>query len=164
MVMLEVPSDGVGAGVETLSDELSADLDDPIDRRRGDRRRGGLGTSRAWLKRGIAFDAVSGDEFADPATGDAVGARDVGLGTTLEYDSGDYQTRFGHPKQSSPRPVTVRDVSRHRFLCLERPVSYVLTEHTVVRSMCRPLHRRPLHVISIVSWSGALCDPTKRPR
>ena len=133
-MVLEVPSDGVGAAVKPFGDELSADLDDPLDNSRRDRGRGGLGSSRPWLERRVALGAVAGNEFGDPALGDPVSASDVGLGSALEYDSGDHQTCFGHPQQSSPRPSTVSDVSRHRFLCLERPVSYVLTEHTVVRS------------------------------
>ena len=36
MVVLEVPSDRVGASVKPFGDELSADLDDPLDDRRSD--------------------------------------------------------------------------------------------------------------------------------
>jgi hypothetical protein len=38
MVVLEVPEDGVWAGVKTLCDELSTKVDDQIDSRVGDRR------------------------------------------------------------------------------------------------------------------------------
>ena len=79
--------------------------------------------------------AETDDELvADPTLEHLIGPGYVGLATALEYDSGDHQTRCGHPKASSPRPTPVRDVSRHRFLCLERPDSYVLTHDSVVRS------------------------------
>jgi len=39
VVVLEVPGDGVGAGIETLGGQLATELDDQLDRGVGDRGR-----------------------------------------------------------------------------------------------------------------------------
>jgi len=98
MVVFEVPTDRVRAGVESFGDEFSTDLDDQLDRRRRDRGRGTAGSPRARLKRCVTFGAVTSDKLADPALGHAVGAGDLGLRAALDNNSGDHQTRFGHPR------------------------------------------------------------------
>ena len=64
---------------------------------------------------------VAGDELADPALGDTVGARDVGLRAAFEGDGGDHELGFGHARKSTKpsfpmsrdMPLRVADVSRH---------------------------------------------------
>lgn len=95
VVMVQVPGDGLGAGVGALGGEVSA---------QGDYECcgggvGGLGArfgaSAAGLVGGLAVGAVLGHEAADPALGDAVGAGGVGLGGAGEH-GGDDEAAFRH--------------------------------------------------------------------
>lgn len=96
MVLLQVPGDGVSAGIETLLRELFAQQHDLLNGLGGDRVRGAVGSSGAWFKRGVAVNAPSGDEFGDPSFRDAVGAGGLGFAEALDGDGGDDQARFRH--------------------------------------------------------------------
>ena len=69
------------------------------------------------LERGLAFGAVAGEQLGDPALGDAVGPGGLGLATTLDDNSGDHKTGFGHA-------ATITGIQG--FLCPDTPVSDVL--------------------------------------
>lgn len=67
VVVVQVPGDGVGAGVETFPRELLAQLHDQLNSGRRDRVRGGAGAAGARLQRRVAVDAPAGHEFRDPS-------------------------------------------------------------------------------------------------
>ena len=61
--MLEVPGDGVGAGVQTGLGQLLAEPGDQLDQLRRQCGRGGSGASGSGLERRLAFGLVAGLEL-----------------------------------------------------------------------------------------------------
>lgn len=96
VVVVKVPGEGVGAGVQAAGGELVAQPDDEIHHVVAERGRGGVGCAGAGFEGGVALDAPSGDELGDPAFGDAVGAGGLGLGEALDGDGGDDQAGLRH--------------------------------------------------------------------
>jgi len=66
VVVLQVPADRVGAGVESLGGELPAQSNDQINDVSWGGVRSGMGPSGSWFERGVAFVAVTGKELVDP--------------------------------------------------------------------------------------------------
>jgi hypothetical protein len=62
VVVLQVPGDGLSAGIETPVGQLFAQRQDQFDGLLRDRVRGAAGSSRARLERAIALEAPAGDE------------------------------------------------------------------------------------------------------
>ena len=79
----------VRSSVQALHGELSAKDDDHLNRRNGDRVRAAVGPPGFRIESGRAFGAVAGDELRYPPFRDPVVAGDRGLGSSLDYDSGD---------------------------------------------------------------------------
>jgi hypothetical protein len=117
VVVFEVPADRVRAGVQSLTAEPLAELDDQLDRGIGDGGRGRLGSSGARLERGVALSPVAGHELIHPRAGHPVSGRHLTRAATFNDNSSDHQTGLGHPPTSEPAitPVVdgVRHVSRH---------------------------------------------------
>ena len=86
--VLEVPGDGVGAGVESPGVEVGAQVNDQLVHLRCDGGRRGARPARAGLERGVALSAVSGHQLGDLRAGQAVGSGHFGVGSPLDDDSG----------------------------------------------------------------------------
>jgi hypothetical protein len=103
VVVFEVPGDRVATRVTALRGETVAELEDQLDRRCRGLVRAGVWSPRAGLERQLAFGVIAGDEFGDPAFGDAVVTGHLGLRASFEHDSSDDQTSFRHPRASPHR-------------------------------------------------------------
>jgi hypothetical protein len=77
--MEQVPADGVCAGVVALHVQFLAQPQHQLDGRRWRRVRGGMWPTGPGLERSLALDLVAGQESADPALRDVVGAGDLTL-------------------------------------------------------------------------------------
>jgi hypothetical protein len=114
VVVFQVPTDRVGAGVQPGGGELLAELDDQVDhfdRRRG---RAGLRSPGPRLEHRIALGAVAGHEHIDPGLGDAVLDGDVTNRSVLDHHSGDQQTSKRHARTLIAGRSSVRDLRRHQ--------------------------------------------------
>jgi hypothetical protein len=92
--MVQVPSDGVGASVVTISAQLVAEEEDRFHHRL----RQGLGTGSrptgARLEGRLSFFPLAGDKPADPTRRNTVGAGYLCLLPTLDDNSRDDQSGF----------------------------------------------------------------------
>ena len=104
VVVFEVPGDGLGSGVQAGGGQVGAESEDQLDHGDVQGARGGLGSTRSGFEGRLALGVVAGDEFGDPAFGDAVGRGDLGLGSALDDNSSDDQPGFRHGRASNPRP------------------------------------------------------------
>ena len=68
VVALQVPGDGVGAGIEALSGELGAQGDDEVNGGLGQSGGAGVGSSGAGFEGGVAFEGEAGDQPRYPAS------------------------------------------------------------------------------------------------
>jgi hypothetical protein len=111
VMVFQMPGNGVGAVVKPFAGELVAELDDQIDR--GLRQTGGIGVRPAWslFEVGLTLDPITLEQPTDPALGNPVGARHLGLAATLHDDGGDNQASFRHPPNIGRLPIC--DVLRH---------------------------------------------------
>jgi hypothetical protein len=110
VVVLEVPGDGLGAGVQSGVGQFLADPDDEVDHVDGQRVRGGLGASGAGLQGGLALGLVAGLELVDPGAVHAVAGGDLGRCLVVDEQGRDDQAglRRGlrHGRASSPARVS----------------------------------------------------------
>ena len=92
VVVLEVPGDGVGSGVQAGGGQLLPVLDDQVDDLGGCGPRDSLRATGPGLEGGLAFGLVAGHELEQPGLGDAVLGGDVGNGSVLDHHGGDQQS------------------------------------------------------------------------
>ena len=134
VVVLEVPGDGLGAGVQAGVGQLLADPQDELDHRGRQGGRGGLGASGAGLHRCLALGFVAGLELVDPGAVDAVTGGDLGRALVVDEEGRDDQARLRcglrHGRASSPARLSPMTRDRCR-LCRETSVADVLNQHTV---------------------------------
>lgn len=78
VVVLEVPGDRLGAGVQAGIGKLVADLHDEVDHLGREGTGGGLGSSRSGFQCRITLGLVAGPEFVDPGAVYAVPGGDLG--------------------------------------------------------------------------------------
>jgi len=98
VVVLQVPADGVGAGVQAGRGELLPDLGDQVDGLGRCRVRSALRAPGAGLERGLALDPVTGEQLVEPGSGDAVLGGDLTDRTLLDHHGGDHQTGKRHAR------------------------------------------------------------------
>ena len=113
VVVLEVPLDGVGAGVQAGGGQLLAELDDQVDGLGGRRGRDAMGAPGAWFEGGLALGLVAGEELEQPGLRDAVLGGDIADGSVLDHHGGDQQSVQCHARTLEPGRRSVRDDSRH---------------------------------------------------
>ena len=94
VVVLEVPGDGVGAGVQTAVVQFLTNPDDEIDNLRRDGRRGGLRTPGTGLERCLALGLVAGLELVDPGAVHPVAGGDLGRALVVDEQGSDDQAGF----------------------------------------------------------------------
>ena len=101
VVVLEVPGDGLGAGVQSCVGQLFADPDDEVDHFGCECGRGGLGASGAGFEGRLALGFVAGLELVDPGAVDAVAGSDLGRGLVVDEEGCDDQACFRHGRASA---------------------------------------------------------------
>ena len=90
-MVLEVPGDGVGSGVEAGVRQGGAGVEDGVHDGRWGCCRAGVGPFRAGRESGLAFVFVAGEEFVDPGAGDPVGGGDLSDRSAFQSDSSDIE-------------------------------------------------------------------------
>jgi hypothetical protein len=111
--MLQMPLDGVRAGVQAGSGQLLAELEDQLDgfgRRRG---RDAVGSPGAGFEGSLALGLVTDEELEEPGLTDAVLGGDIADGTVLDHHGGDQQSVQCHPRTLKPGRGPLRDDARH---------------------------------------------------
>jgi hypothetical protein len=101
----EMPHDRVGPPIQSGGGQPVAFRHNELHGRVRCLARRGVRSPRAWFERLVALGAVAGDEVIDPRAGDAVGGGDLGGATTLDNNSSDHETGFGHPPTSRRGPA-----------------------------------------------------------
>jgi hypothetical protein len=105
----QVPTDRVGAGLQTLLGQLLAEPHDQGDQGRVQGGRRARGPSGPWLKCGVAFGQVPGFELVGPGSVDPVAGGYFG-GLVVDEESGDDQAglrgRLWHGRASGPVQVS----------------------------------------------------------
>jgi len=114
VVVLEVPGDGVGPGVQAGGGQFLPVLEDQVDGLGRGRGRDAVGASGAGLEGGLARGLVAGEELEEPGLGDAVLRGDVGNGSVLDHHGGDQQSVQCHAWTLEPGRRSLRDDSRHQ--------------------------------------------------
>jgi len=88
-MLLQVPGDGLRAGVQALAGEVLAQTDDQVGGVGADRGGGGLRPPGPRLERCVALGLVAGQQRVDPGPGDPVSPRDLADRALLASDGGD---------------------------------------------------------------------------
>ncbi len=91
-MVLEVPFDGVGAGVQASGGEFLAEFDDQVDGLGGGRGRDAVRASRVWFEGGVALGLVADEELEEPGLRDAVLGGDIADGAVFDHHGGDQQS------------------------------------------------------------------------
>ena len=131
VVVVQVPGNGVRAGVVAGGGQSGAQFDDEL-------HHGGVHgigvsvrSSRAGLERVGALGAVAGHEAADPGLGQTVAAGGLSLREALGGDGGDDQFCSRHGEASTP-DAPCRGCATSCCRCPETCLAYVLNQHTVI--------------------------------
>jgi hypothetical protein len=95
VVLVQVPGDGVWAGIQTGAVESLAQPQDQGHRRRLEGVRGADRAARARLERVRALSVVAGLELVDPGSVHPVAGGDLGHGLVLDEQGGQDEARFG---------------------------------------------------------------------
>ena len=109
VVVLEVPGDGLGAGVQSRIGQFLAYRHDEVDHVGSEGGRGVLGSSGVGLERGLALGLEAGLELVDPGAVDAVAGGDLGGALVVDEEGCDDKACFRHGRASSPArasPIT----------------------------------------------------------
>jgi hypothetical protein len=120
MFLLQVPDQGVRAGVQAPLRKALTQLQDALDHPRVRRGRSGVWSAGPRLERGLALGLVPRDEPADPRLGDPVLPGNLALRAALDDDRSDHQACLRHAARRSPWPCG----------CLETRHAYVLKPDT----------------------------------
>ena len=125
VVVVQVPGDGVGAGVQAGVGQLLAEPHDQVDHLRSQGGRGGLGASGPGFERGLALGLVAGLELVDPGAVHAVAGGDLGGGLVVDEQGGDDQAGFRHGLRHGRASAheAVADDLRHRVAYVLRHLS-----------------------------------------
>jgi hypothetical protein len=88
-MVFQMPGDGVRPGIQSFAGKSLAQLDDQIDGGLRQAGRAGVRAPGVRLECGLALEAVTGHQTADPALRDPVFAGHLRLAATLDDNSGD---------------------------------------------------------------------------
>ena len=114
VVVFQVPTDGLGAGIEAGRGQLLAELDDQLHDLGGSGVRVGPGPPGGDFEDALALDPVTGEQGVEPGAGDAVVHGDVTDRSVLDHHSGDQQSVQCHARTLEAGAGSVRDVVRHQ--------------------------------------------------
>src|SRR5215213_7470867 len=101
MLLDQVPSNRVRAGIQPLPGQLMPQPNDQRDRGGRNRSRLAVGPAGPRLERRLTLDAVAGDQTAHPTRGDLVATGSLANSPTLDDNSGNDQAGLRHPRDSS---------------------------------------------------------------
>ena len=97
MVMLQVPGDGVRAGVQALPGQVLAQPHDQVGGLAADGPGGGFRPPGPRFECRLAFGLIPGEQSVDPGPGHPVTAGNLAGRAVLDSDSSDDQPGFRHP-------------------------------------------------------------------
>jgi hypothetical protein len=116
-MVLQVPGDGVRAGVQALPGQLFPQQSDQLCGVRADRVRGGLRPPGPRLERRLPLGLVAGQQRVDPGPGDPVRPRDLANRALLDNDGSNDKPGLRHPGSVQPTPSGLRE-ARRRLSCM----------------------------------------------